>query len=156
MFSDNDFNERLLAFARNIAALLLVGGFALLILYRADTKDDLSLYQYWVLNFLGYTMLHWSAYLALSNVTVLYHDFRKYLIRCVECLDSTKLPPSDQQKSTLKLTQLLMSHSTLNVFLFTLRYLAICVIGFAFVMVYFIGILASLNQQAKILGFISG
>ena len=40
MFFDNDFNERLLAFARNIAALLLVGGFALLILYRADTKAE--------------------------------------------------------------------------------------------------------------------
>lgn len=156
MFFDNDFNERLLAFARNIAALLLVGGFALLILYRTDTKADLLLYQYWVLNFLGYTMLLWSAYLALSNVTVLYHDFRNYLIRCIKRLDSTKLPPSDQQKSTLNLTKILMSYSTLNVFLFTLRYLAICIIGFSFVMVYFIGILASLNQQAKLLGFISG
>ena len=91
MFFDNDFNERLLAFARNIAALLLVGGFALLILYRADTKADLSFYQYWVLNFLGYTMLLWSAYLALSNVTVLYHDFRKYLIRCVEYTEQCTL-----------------------------------------------------------------
>lgn len=156
MFFDNDFNERLLAFARNIAALLLVGGFALLILYRAETKIDLALYQNWTLNFLGYTMLLWSAYLALSNVTVLYHDFRHYLKRCIENFNLMHKLSSKQQKSTLKLTQLLMTQSKMNSFLFVLRYLSICAIGFAFVMVYFLGILGTVNQQAKIFGFIAG
>ena len=83
MLFDNLMNERLLAFARNIAALLFIGGIALVIAYRAETKVTLETYQYLMLLFSCTTMFLWSLYLAVCNVTVLYHDYREYLLRCL-------------------------------------------------------------------------
>lgn len=78
MLFDHEFHEKLLSFVRNTASILVFGGFAILIIYRIATKEDLSLIT---ANFIGYTMLLWSFYLGLSNIFILRYDFIKYLKR---------------------------------------------------------------------------
>ncbi|MCU7696948.1 hypothetical protein OD757_06905 [Acinetobacter sp. AYS6] len=62
MLFNNQMNERLLAFARNIAAIVLIGGLALLVLYRAETIKNIETYQYIILFFF------WNLYIILVNV----------------------------------------------------------------------------------------
>lgn len=51
MLFNNQMNECLLAFTRNIAAIVLIGGLALLVLYRAETMKNIETYQYIILFF---------------------------------------------------------------------------------------------------------
>ena len=78
MLFDHEFHKKLLSFVRNTASILVLDSFAILIIYRIATKEDLSLIT---ANFIGYTMLLWSFYLGLSNFFILRYDFIKYLKR---------------------------------------------------------------------------
>lgn len=151
MLFDNAMNERLLAFARNIAALLFIGGIALLIIYRAETKTSLEIYQHFTLLCSGIIMLLWSFYLAICNVTVLYHDYREYLLRCLEKVKNTL--DHEQRKSTNKILKVLTQSNWKSKVVYYLRASTIFLIGFAFVIIYFFGVIGILEQQAKLFGF---
>ncbi|OJU73566.1 MAG: hypothetical protein BGN93_02515 [Acinetobacter sp. 39-4] len=75
MLFDNTMNKELQSFSRNIAFQILSGGTALLFLYRADTKPDLIGYEFFSLYIVGFLLLLWSIYLALSNATILRNDY---------------------------------------------------------------------------------
>lgn len=153
MLFDNEMNERLLAFARNIAALLFIGGFALLITYRADTLTHLQTYEYIALFCCGIIMLLWSMYLALSNVTILYDDFREYLKRCMKKENIQYSLTEKQLKSTSHIIKVLIQDNWLNAVLYYFRAATIFLICFAFTLIYLIGMVSILTQQAKIFGF---
>lgn len=152
MLFDHAFHEKLLSFVRNIASILLFGGFAILIIYRVATKEDLSLIRLITANFIGYTMLLWSFYLGLINIIILRYDFIKYLKRQYTSLFSFN-QDIEHISSTSKISYRLMQHSKFNSMLYAFRYIAICCLGMAFVMLYFLGIIAIFAQQLKVFGF---
>ena len=152
MLFDHEFHEKLLSFVRNIASILLFGGFAILIIYRVATKEDLSLIRLITANFIGYTMLLWSFYLGLINIIILRYDFIKYLKRQYTSLFSFN-QDIEHISSTSKISYRLMQHSKFNSMLYAFRYIAICCLGMAFVMLYFLGIIAIFAQQLKVFGF---
>ena len=149
MLFDHEFHEKLLSFVRNTASILVFGGFAILIIYRIATKEDLSLIT---ANFIGYTMLLWSFYLGLINIIILRYDFIKYLKRQYTSLFSFN-QDIEHISSTSKISYRLMQHSKFNSMLYAFRYIAICCLGMAFVMLYFLGIIAIFAQQLKVFGF---
>lgn len=151
MLFDHEFHEKLLSFVRNIAAILLLGGFAILILYRSATKEELEWYMTLIMNFIGYMMFIWSFYLAVCNVTVLHFDFKKYLLRQFQ--NSPCLSQANNKNSTSKLSMVLAKQSKLDMLLYVLRYFMICSLGLIFVMIYFLGIIAIFSQQLKLFGF---
>lgn len=153
MLFDYKFNERLLSFARNIASILLLGGFSLLIMFRADTKLEFSKFESWSLYSLGVLTFLWSMYLAATNVVVLYVDFRDYLLRYLTSNDLESATPK-QLKSTRYICKVLMSKSIKEFFLYGCGYLFIGFSFFAFVLIFFLGIIANLNQLAKVFGFV--
>lgn len=153
MLFDNQLNERLLAFARNIAALLFIGGIALVIAYRAQTKTTLETYQYLMLLFSGTTMFLWSLYLAVCNITVLYHDYREYLLRCLTYNKVEHSLNNTQLKSTSQILKALSRNKGMNKFIYYFRAITIFLICFAFVIIYFFGVIGILEQQAKLFGF---
>ena len=152
MLFDHEFHEKLLSFVRNIASILLFGGFAILIIYRVATKEDLSLIRLITANFIGYTMLLWSFYLGLINIIILRYDFIKYLKRQYTSLFSFN-QDIEHISSTSKISYRLMQHSKFNSMLYAFRYIAICCLGMAFVMLYFLGVIAIFAQQLKVFGF---
>ncbi|MEN5173647.1 hypothetical protein ABE427_13085 [Acinetobacter higginsii] len=147
-------NERLLAFARNIAAILLIGGLALLIIYRAETMKPVETYQYMVLVFSGVIMLLWSMYLAFCNAAVLRQDYLKYLKKCLEKEEIEHNLDEKKINSTSRLTFILARKSGRHALIYYVSFLAISLIGFSFIVLYILGILSVLNQQAKVFGFI--
>ena len=149
MLFDHEFHEKLLSFVRNTASILVFGGFAILIIYRIATKEDLSLIT---ANFIGYTMLLWSFYLGLINIIILRYDFIKYLKRQYTSLFSFN-QDIEHISSTSKISYRLMQHSKFNFMLYAFRYIAICCLGMAFVMLYFLGVIAIFAQQLKVFGF---
>lgn len=149
MLFDHEFHEKLLSFVRNTASILVFGGFAILIIYRIATKEDLSLIT---ANFIGYTMLLWSFYLGLSNIFILRYDFIKYLKRQYASFFSFN-QDIEHISSTSKISYRLMQHSKFNFMLYAFRYIAICCLGMAFVMLYFLGVIAIFAQQLKVFGF---
>ena len=153
MLFDHEFHEKLLSFVRNIAAILLLGGFAALIIYRTSTKEELEWYMLIMMNFIGYMMLIWSFYLGICNITVLHYDFRKYLLRKVSA--NGLAIKNEIENSTSKLTLALSKRTQLDAFKFFFRYFMICSLGISFVMIYFLGVLAIFSQQLKIFGFIA-
>ncbi|WP_333669539.1 hypothetical protein [Acinetobacter guillouiae] len=153
MLFDNEMNERLLAFARNIAALLFIGGIALVIAYRAETKVGLETHQYLMLFCSGMIMFIWSLYLAVCNVTVLYHDYRNYLLRC---LINGKIQHSlteIQLKSTSQIIKVLVQKSWINKIIYYFQAFIILSIFFAFIIIYIFGVIGIVEQQAKLFGF---
>ena len=149
MLFDHEFHEKLLSFVRNTPSILVFGGFAILIIYRIATKEDLSLIT---ANFIGYTMLLWSFYLGLSNIFILRYDFIKYLKRQYASFFSFN-QDIEHISSTSKISYRLMQHSKFNFMLYAFRYIAICCLGMAFVMLYFLGVIAIFAQQLKVFGF---
>ena len=149
MLFDHEFHEKLLSFVRNTASILVFGGFAILIIYPIPTKEDLSLIT---ANFIGYTMLLWSFYLGLSNIFILRYDFIKYLKRQYASFFSFN-QDIEHISSTSKISYRLMQHSKFNFMLYAFRYIAICCLGMAFVMLYFLGVIAIFAQQLKVFGF---
>lgn len=153
MFFNNKMNERLLAFARNIAIIVFIGGLALLVVYRAETMKPIETYQYIGLFFSGIIMLLWSMYLAISNVTVLYHDYREYLQECLKEEKTNHTLDEKELKSTSKIMLALAKKSWFDAVIYFFRFLVISLIGFSFIFLYFLGLLSILKQQANIFGF---
>ena len=153
MLFDNEMNERLLAFARNIAALLLIGGIGLLITYRAETKTTLETYQYLMLLCSGIIMFLWSLYLSVSNFTVLYHDYRNYLLRCLINENIQHSLNDKQLKSTSQIIKILVRKNWINKVIYYFQALTILLIGFSFVLIYFFGVIGMVEQQIKLFGF---
>jgi len=153
MLFNNQMNERLLAFARNIAAIVLIGGLALLVLYRAETMKNIETYQYIILFFFGTFILFWSMYLAICNVTILYQDYREYLLGCLKEEKTIHNLNEKELKSTTKIIWSLAKNSWIDTLIYFSRFLAISLIGFSFVFLYFLGIWSILNQQVKVFGF---
>ncbi|MGR2919989.1 hypothetical protein [Acinetobacter sp. 1125_18A] len=153
MFFDNEMCERLLAFARNIAALLFIGGIALVIAYRAETKVGLETHQYLMLFSSGIIMFIWSLYLAVCNVTVLYHDYRNYLLRCLDKNNAQHNLDDKQLKSTSQIIKALVKNNWLNKVIYYFQAIIILFIGFSFVLIYVFGVIGNLEQQAKLFGF---
>ena len=149
MLFDHEFHKKLLSFVRNTASILVLDSFAILIIYRIATKEDLSLIT---ANFIGYTMLLWSFYLGLSNIFILRYDFIKYLKRQYASFFSFN-QDIEHISSTSKISYRLMQHSKFNFMLYAFRYIAICCLGMAFVMLYFLGVIAIFAQQLKVFGF---
>lgn len=153
MLFNNQMNERLLAFARNIAAIVFIGGLALLVIYRAETMKPIETYQYIGLFCFGVIILFWSMYLAICNVTVLYHDYREYLLECLKEEKTDHTLNEKELKSTSKIIWSLAQQSWIDTVIYFFRFLVISLIGFSFVFLYFLGIWSILNQQAKVFGF---
>jgi len=153
MLFDNEMNERLLAFARNIAALLFIGGIALVIAYRAETKVGLETHQYLMLFCSGMIMFIWSLYLAVCNVTVLYHDYRNYLLRCLDKDNAQHSLTDKQLKSTSQIIKTLVKNSWINKIIYYFQAFIILSIFFAFVIIYVFGVIGIVEQQAKLFGF---
>lgn len=153
MLFDNEMNERLLAFARNIAALLFIGGIALVITYRAETKTTLETYQYLMLLCSGIIMFLWSLYLAISNFTVLYHDYRDYLLRCLDKDNAQHTLNDKQLKSTSQIIKVLVKNNWINKVIYYFQAIIIFFIGFSFVLIYIFGVVGIVEQQAKLFGF---
>ena len=105
MLFDHKFNERLLSFVRNIAAITFLGGLAFLIMYRADTKVDLSMSKFLLLKGVGWIIFLTSMYLAFTNILVLYHDFREYLKDSLNKLQPNHLLNEIQLESTKTITK---------------------------------------------------
>ena len=159
MLFDHKFNERLLSFARNIAAITFITGLAIVILFRADTKSNIDQFDYILLSIVGWIVLLWSLYLVLANIHVLYHDFKIYLTSLIEVLskDTTlkfKTLNSKQKNSTMKMTFYLIKISKLNALTFSLRYISICLIGFSFIIIWFMGAIEISERISSSFGFI--
>lgn len=137
MLFNNQMNERLLAFARNIAAIVLIGGLALLIIYRAETIKPIETYQHIGLFCFGIIILLWSMYLAVCNVTVFYHDYREYLLQCLKEEKTDHALKEKELKSTIKITCALARKSWVDTVIYCFRYLVISLIGFSFVFLFF-------------------
>ncbi|ENU31333.1 hypothetical protein F991_00802 [Acinetobacter sp. CIP-A165] len=147
-------NERILAFSRNIAALLLIGGFGLFVIDRAMTKPDLLTYEYLMLLWSGIIMFCWSLYLASSNIAILYYDYRNDLLKCLKEQEIEHDLTEQELKSTTKIINVLGQKSWRKAFHYYCRSFTLGLICFVFILLYFIGVIAVLNQQSKLFGFL--
>lgn len=150
MLFDYKFNERLLSFARNIAAIIFLGGLALLIMFRAESKEDSEFYKILFLESAGWLVLLWSLYLACTNVAVLHHDFREYLKQQLIDRQLNHNSSHEELKSTSKITKILAKQSKSDALCYYLRYFFICLIGFAFTIIYLFGIVIIFLQQVRV------
>lgn len=148
-------NERLLAFARNIAALLLIGGFGLFVIDRAMTKQDLLTYQYLILICSGIVMFSWSVYLAASNIAILYHDYRSDLLNHLKEQEIEHNLTEQQLLSTTKIITALGQKSWRKTLPYFFRSFLLGLICFVFILLYTIGVISALNQQNKLFDFFS-
>ncbi|WP_436870769.1 hypothetical protein [Acinetobacter courvalinii] len=147
-------NERILSFSRNIAALLLIGGFGLFIIDRAITKPDLLTYEYLMLLCSGIIVFCWSLYLAGSNIVILYYDYRNALLKSLEEQKISHNLTEQELKSTTKIINILGQQSTCKMLFHHCRSFALGLICFAFILLYIIGVIGVLNQQSKLFGFL--
>lgn len=158
MLFDHKFNERLLSFARNIAAITFITGLSIVIIVRANTKKDIEVWDHLLLNSVGLIVLLWSLYLVIANIHVLRHDFKIYLESCVDAVSneqSLKIQPIKIQhkNSTSQMTYYLIKTSKVNLLTFSFRYIFICLIGFSFIIIWYIGALEIAERIALSFGF---
>ncbi len=92
-------------------------------------------------------------YLAICNVTILYQDYREYLLGCLKEEKTIHNLNEKELKSTTKIIWSLAKNSWIDTLIYFSRFLAISLIGFSFVFLYFLGIWSILNQQVKVFGF---
>ncbi|MFW6558657.1 hypothetical protein [Acinetobacter baumannii] len=148
-------NERLLAFARNIAALVLIGGFGLFVIDRAMTQQDLKTYEYLVLLCSGLVMFFWSIYLTGSNIAILYHDYRDDLLKILEKQNIQHNLTKQQLKSTSRIITVLGQKSWSKMLPYFFRSFLLGLICFVFILLYTVGVISALNQQNKLFDFFS-
>ena len=155
MLFDNTMNKELQSFSRNIASQVLIGGTGLLFLYRADTIPDLPYYKFFSFYIVGFLLLLWSIYLALSNASILYNDYRDYLWRQGEKFDRLRLMKNSKKEENT-LTDISKTFKGLkcgDIRKFRFEGAFILIIWFLFTIVYLIGVIIILFQQAKVFGF---
>ena len=153
MLFDHKFNERLLSFARNIAAITFLGGLAFLIMYRADTKVDLSICKYILLKGVGWIIFLTSMYLAFTNILVLYQDFREYLKDSLNKLQPNHSLNETQLKSTREITKKIIQVDTHKKIKLYFCYAFISLMIFIFIIIYVFGSTIAFLQLARIFGF---
>lgn len=155
MLFDNPMNKELQSFSRNIAFQILSGGTGLLFLYRADTKPDLIGYEFFSLYIVGFLLLLWSIYLALSNASILYNDYRDYLWRQSENFDRIRLmkDPKKEDNRTSDILKTFKGLKPVDIIKFRFEGAFILLILFLFPIMYMLGIIIILFQQAKAFGF---
>ncbi len=155
MLFDNLMNKELQSFSRNIASQIFIGGTGLLFLYRADTKPGLVYYEFFGLYIVGLLLLTWSMYMALSNATILRNDYRDYLWRQSKKFDRIRLMKHSEKEDN-KTSDILKTFKGLNfVDVIKFRFEGACILLmlFLFTIMYMLGIIAILFQQAKAFGF---
>lgn len=105
MLFNNLMNKELQSFSRNLAVQFFIGSLGLLGLYRADTVISLTAYQSILIYILGVLLFIWSIYLAYTNVLILCNDYREYLLRKFDILQSNK--PTNLPRIQIKTENLL-------------------------------------------------
>lgn len=155
MLFDNLMNKELQSFSRNIASQVLIGGTGLLFLYRADTKPHLLHYEFFSLYIVGLLFLTWSIYMALSNATILRNDYRDYLWRQSEKFDRIRLMeyPKKEDNKTSDILKKFKGLKRVDIIKFRFEGACILLILFLFTIIYILGIIIILFQQAKTFGF---
>ncbi|MHA3083472.1 hypothetical protein ACX1NX_09940 [Acinetobacter sp. ANC 5383] len=148
-------NKELQSFSRNIASQLFIGGIALLLLYRADTKPDLTWFKFTSLYVTGLLLLLWSIYSALSNASILYNDYRDYLWRQGEKFDRIRLMkhPQKEDNHLVDISKTFKGLQNVDLIKFRLEGSCILLIWFLFAFVYILGIMIIFVQQAKNFSF---
>ena len=153
MLFDNTMNKELQSFSINIASQLLLGGFALLSLYTIDTKSNLSLFNYTCLYILGILLILWSMYSAISNVCILYNDYRDYLWRQGEKFDRIRLmtKPNKEDNNLIEISKKFKGLRNSLLIKFRLEGAFILLIWASFGFIYILGIVMVFLQQTKVL-----
>ncbi|MCS4298915.1 MULTISPECIES: hypothetical protein [Acinetobacter] len=148
-------NKELQSFSRNITSQLLIGGIALLTLYRADTKPDLAWFKFTSLYVVGLLLLLWSIYSALSNACILYNDYRDYLWRQGEKFDLIRLMkhPKKEDNYLVDISKAFKGLKNVDLIKIRLEGACILLIWFLFAFVYILGIIIIFLQQAKVFNF---
>lgn len=153
MLFNYEMNERLLAYARNMASILFIGGLGLLVIYRSTTIDSIEYYKYLILLFCGLFMFFWSIYLATINVTNLFHDYRKYLRSFLAAEDIKALEDDKKIDHSIEITKKINKKSDNHSLIFYLRLIVIFLICFLSTFLYILGVISILYQQAKLFNF---
>lgn len=153
MLFNYEMNERLLAYARNMASILFIGGLGLLVIYRSTTIESIESYKYLILLACGLLMFLWSIYLVIMNVVNLFHDYRKYLRSFLVAEDIKELEEDEKIDYSIEITRKITKKSNSNYLIFYLRLIVIFLICFVSTFLYILGSLSILHQQVKVFNF---